>query len=193
MKKNKIIFSWLDASWKTTRVDNCVNYWFEKSILTQEIDLTRWTIKKNIDIALNQWDKIQEDFIVMDRSIIDLIVYYYVNKKEDFLNEKKWIGGILKIKRLLQEFIKNNRWATFNYMKVSKKEMLKRLKTRQIDWKKLSKNDIKLLEDEEYLNNYIYFFDRIIEIFEKLNKKMWNFIKINKIDTTNLQNPWLQI
>jgi predicted HTH transcriptional regulator len=71
--------------------------------------------------------------------------------------------------------------------------MLNRLKTRQIKWKKLSKNDLKLLEDEEYLNNYIYFFDRVIEIFEKLNKKMWEVIKINKIDTTNLPKPWLQI
>jgi hypothetical protein len=68
----------------------------------------------------------------MDRSIIDLIVYYYVNRREDFLEEKDGIGSIFKIKKLLQEFLKNNIGTTFNYIKVSKEEMLNRLKTRQI-------------------------------------------------------------
>ncbi len=183
MKKN-IIFSWADATWKTTRAENLANQWYNLSILKKEIDILRFSIKQNIEIAISQW--LNNDKIVMDRSLIDLLAYYYINDKNWLVDKNNWIWSIHWIKKILEEFIVINKWSVFNYLVASKEVIIERLKNREKQWEKLTENDLKVINKEGYLEEFILAFNKIIKIFEKINKKKWNLIDIKKIDTTNL-------
>lgn len=186
MKKN-IIFSWVDATWKTIRVKNLLNQWYDLSVLMEEIDIARYSIKENIKIALEQGS--QSNKAVMDRSVIDLLAYYYINNKSWLTDINTWIWGVYWIKKILKEFIIFNKWATFNYMMASQEKIIERLRKREKQWKALSENDLKIINKEGYLEDFIITFNKIINIFERLNKKVWNLIEINKIDTTDLPKP----
>ncbi len=186
MKKN-IIFSWVDATWKTIRVKNLLNQWYKLSTLTKEIDIARNNIKTNVQIAMNQW--LNNNRSVIDRSVVDLLAYYYINDKNWLTDINTWIWGIYWIKKILKEFIIFNKWATFNYMIASQEKIIERLRKREKQWKALSENDLKIINKEGYLEDFIITFNKIINIFERLNKKVWNLIEINKIDTTDLPKP----
>lgn len=186
MERN-VIFSWADATWKTTRVEDYVKDWYHLSKLTKEIDILQNSIKKNIEIAINQW--LQCNQIVMDRSIIDLLAYYYTNEREWLIDKNTWIWNLHWIKKILKEFILLNKWSIVYYMTASKKIIIQRLREREEKWEELSKNDLQIINKEGYLEDFIVTFNKLINILEILNSKMWNLIEIEKIDTTNLPKP----
>lgn len=190
MKEN-IIFSWADATWKTTRAEELAEQGYILSILMKEIDIVKKSIKENIILALNQWSQCKKT--VMDRSIIDLLAYYYINEKKWLTDKNVWIWSLFWIRQILKEFIISNKWSIVNHMIASNEVIIKRLKNRKKEWKELSKNDIKIMNTEGYLEDFIDAFNKIISILEALNKKMWNLIEINIIDTTSLPRPDLKI
>jgi len=181
MKEN-IIFSWVDATWKTTRAEHLKNKWYNISVLKEEIDILKFNIKQNIDIAIEQW--LNNEKIVMDRSLIDLLVYYYINDKKWLLDNDSWIWNIHLIKNILEKFIYNNKWSVFNYLYTSENIIIERLKNRERKWLNLSENDLKVINQDGYLKEFITTFNIILNIFEKMNKRMWNLIQIKRIDTT---------